>query len=287
MSHPAADFLERVVAERAAEIAASFGALSAADRERLASGGRPVRDFAAALTGGECVAVIAEVKKASPSAGPIAPDADASVQASHYERGGASAVSVLTEPQHFSGSFGDLSDVADAIALPVLCKDFVVDPAQLFAARGHGADAVLLMVSVLGRRTGELADVADTLGLSALVEVTDEVELDVALGAGARVVGVNSRDLRTLKVDRAAALETVRAAKAAGAVTVSASGVRSGVDVVEAASAGAHAVLVGEVLMRAASPEDVLAGLTGVKRASARDGGSQARTVAGPRTDKE
>ena len=129
--------------------------------------------------------MIAEVKKSSPSVGAIALDCDASKQALHYQDGGAAAISVLTEPEYFGGSFTDLSDVADAVDVPVLCKDFVVDPVQLFVARGHGADAVLLMVSVLGDSVAEYADVATTLGLHALVEVVDEAELEVALSAGA------------------------------------------------------------------------------------------------------
>ncbi len=145
------DFLEDMVARRTRRIHAEYGELSAADRERLASCARAPRDFAAALTGRLDVAVIAEVKKASPSEGPIATDCEASKQALHYQDGGAAAISVLTEPESFGGSFADLSDVADAVDVPVLAKDFVVDPVQLFVARGHGADSVLLMVSVLGR----------------------------------------------------------------------------------------------------------------------------------------
>ena len=137
-----------------------------------------MRDFSAALRDRSDVAVIAEVKKASPSAGAIAPDCEASKQALHYQDGGAAAISVLTEPESFGGSFTDLSDVADAVDIPVLCKDFVVDPVQLFVARGHGADAVLLMVSVLGHMTRDFAIVAETLGLTPLVEVASEEELD-------------------------------------------------------------------------------------------------------------
>ena len=153
-------FLADMVERRRARIAREFGTLTPADRERLACCARPVRDFAAALRDRTDVAVIAEVKKASPSLGPIAPDCDASKQALHYQDGGAAAISVLTEPETFGGSFADLSDVADAVDVPVLCKDFVVDPVQAFVARGHGADALLLMVAVLGDRTAEYLDVA-------------------------------------------------------------------------------------------------------------------------------
>ena len=187
---------------------AEYGELSPADRERLACCARPVRDFAAALRDRTDVAVIAEVKKASPSAGPIAPEREASKQALHYQDGGAAAISVLTEPESFGGSFADLSDVADAVDVPVLRKDFVVDPVQLFVARGHGADAVLLMVSVLGEKIARVRRPSPTtLGLTPLVEVIAARELAIALKAGARVIAVNSRDLHTLAVDRRGAHE--------------------------------------------------------------------------------
>lgn len=260
-------FLERMVLSRRADIAERFGALSPADRERLACCDRTPRDFTAALLDIPAVAVIAEVKKASPSAGAIAPETDASTQALHYQDGGASAISVLTEPSMFGGSFDDLSDVADAVDLPVLCKDFVVEEVQLYVARGHGADAILLMVSVLGERTAELIDLACTLGLQCLVEVVSLDELEIAQRAGARLVGVNARDLHSLAVDPEAAVPVVGRAKAFGMTVVLASGVKTRVDVEAAATAGADAVLVGETLMRAEFPEDVCAGLTGVAKA--------------------
>lgn len=258
--------LETIVSRRVERIEREYGSLSSADRERLACCSRPARDFTAALQGRPDVAVIAEVKKCSPSAGAIAPECEASKQALHYQDGGAAAISVLTEPEFFGGSFADLSDVADAVDVPVLCKDFVVDPVQLFVARGHGADAVLLMVNVLGQSLGAYIDTASTLGLTALVEVADPAELRVALGAGAKLIGVNARDLRTLEVDVDAQRETVAEASRYDVTVVAASGVRWRRDVEAAAAAGADAVLVGETLMRAAFPEDVLADLVGVRR---------------------
>lgn len=262
--------LDTLVAARRAAIARQYGSLPSADLERLASCARPARDFVAALSDRIDVAVIAEVKKCSPSAGPIAPECEASKQALHYQDGGAACVSVLTEPTLFGGSFADLSDVADAVDIPVLCKDFVVDPVQLFVARGHGADAVLLMVSVLGDAVGGFMDLADTLGLAALVEVHDEAELDVALAAKARLVGVNSRNLKTLEVSAEKVAPLVARAREAGAVVVAESGVRERVDVVRAARNGADAVLVGEVLMNSEFPEDVLELLTGVRKTPAK-----------------
>ena len=214
------------------------------------------------------MAVIAEVKKASPSAGDIAPGCEASKQALHYQAGGAACISVLTEPKFFGGSFADLSDVSDAVDIPVLAKDFVVDPVQLFAARGHGADAVLLMVSVLGNEVGDYLDLATTLGMAALVEVHDADELAIAIGAKAQLIGVNSRDLRTLDVRPDGVAPLIAAAKESGAVVVAESGVRNRDDVLAAAAVGADAVLVGETLMRADFPEDVLEALTGVAKCS-------------------
>jgi len=259
-------FLDDMVVSRRERIRAQYGDVSAADRELLACCSRPVRDFASALVERSDVAVIAEVKKASPSLGPIAPDCEASKQALHYQDGGAAAVSVLTEPDSFGGSFSDLSDVADAVDVPVLCKDFVVDPVQLFIARGHGADAVLLMVSVLGDAVAEYIDLAATLGLTPLVEVVNGRELAVAARSGARVVAVNSRDLHTLEVDGGKARGVIAKVVTAGLVAVAASGVKTRRDVQRVAEVGADAVLVGETLMRADFPEDVLEVLTGVSK---------------------
>ncbi|MDP2181645.1 MAG: indole-3-glycerol phosphate synthase TrpC [Actinomycetota bacterium] len=264
------DFLEVMMARRRDRIQAEYGDLSPADRERLVCCARPVRDFAAALRDRADIAVIAEIKKASPSAGPIAPDCEASKQALHYQRGGAAAVSVLTEPESFGGSFADLSDVADAVDLPVLCKDFIVDPVQLFVARGHGADAVLLMVSVLGHMTRDYADIAETLGLTPVVEIATSEELTIALGVRSGVVAVNSRDLRTLEVDPERACGVLEAAQRFDLTLVAASGVKDRADVEAAARAGADAVLVGETLMRSPFPEEVLEELTGVARSASR-----------------
>jgi indole-3-glycerol phosphate synthase len=257
-----------MMSRRRVRILAEYGELSAADRERLACCGRPVRDFSAALRDRSDVAVIAEIKKASPSVGAIAPDCEASKQALHYQDGGAAAISVLTEPESFRGSFTDLSDVADAVDIPVLCKDFIVDPVQLFVARGHGADAVLLMVSVLGHMTRDFAILAETLALTPLVEIATEEELVIALGVKSGLIAVNSRDLRTLEVDSERARAVLRAATRYDVTLVAASGIRVRADVTAAAEAGASAVLVGETLMRSEFPEDVLEELTGVAKTS-------------------
>ncbi len=264
-------FLDDIVASRKETLRRDYGDLAAADRERLACCARPPRGFVAALRDHDDVAVIAEVKKASPTLGPIAPGLEASKQACVYQAGGASAISVLTEPARFAGSFKDLSDVADAVDVPVLCKDFVVDPLQLFLARGHGADAVLLMVSVLGESIAEYVDLAETLGLAPLVEVHSMAELDTAWNAGARLVGVNSRDLRTLEIDLQRARLIVAEARRIDMTVVAESGVRAREDVEASAEAGADAVLVGTALMKARFPEDVLEQLTGVRKGGTRD----------------
>jgi indole-3-glycerol phosphate synthase len=265
-------FLTDIVDTRKRSLAADFGVLAPADRERLACCARPPRDFVAALRDPADVAVIAEVKRSSPSLGEIAPDAEASKQACVYQYGGANAISVLTEPSRFGGSFGDLSDVADAVDVPVLCKDFVVDPLQLFLARGNGADAVLLMVSVLGEDIAGYIDLAHTLGLAPLVEVHSMAELDTAWNAGARLVGVNSRDLRDLSVDLERARLVVREARRIDLTVVAESGITTRGDVEAAAEAGADAVLVGTALMKARFPEDVLDQLTGVRKGGRDDG---------------
>jgi indole-3-glycerol phosphate synthase len=259
-------FLDKVISARRGALSVAFGDLRAADRERLACASRPARDFLAALRDRPDVGVIAEVKKASPSLGEISPECEASKQALHYQDGGAACVSVLTEPQFFSGSFADLSDVSDAVDIPVLCKDFVVDPVQLFAARGHGADAVLLMVSVLGEQTADFHDLATTLGLTALVEIHDDSELDLALSMKAPLIGVNARNLRTLEVTPERVGPLLSRAKANGATVVAESGIKTRADVAQAAAFGADAVLVGTALMRSDFPEDVLEEITGVPK---------------------
>jgi indole-3-glycerol phosphate synthase len=199
-------------------------------------------------------ALIAEVKRASPSAGAIAPDADPARRAGAYAAGGAAAISVLTEPRHFNGSLTDLEAVRLAVELPVLRKDFLIDPTQIIEARAYGADAVLLIASCLGEDelTAMLAAAHD-LGLGALVETHSDDDLDKAVAVEARVIGVNARDLETLDVDVAGALDRLRRVPA-GHLAVLESGVRTRDDVAAAVDAGASAILVGEALMRADDP---------------------------------
>lgn len=262
-------FLERMIEQRLARVRADFGALSKKDLESLAACGREslLRADLDSLRDRDDVVVIAEVKKSSPSEGVLSQECVPADRARLYQRGGAAVISVLTEPEYFGGSFSDLSDVVGAVKLPVLCKDFVVDPMQLYMARSCGADAVLLMVSVLGDRLPEYLDLASRLRLGHVVEVTDLDELDVASAAGATAIGVNARDFTTLALDRERQLAVVEeAAVCCEALVIAASGIRSRADVEAAASAGAHAVLVGETLMRSSDPVKTLTELTGVRK---------------------
>jgi indole-3-glycerol phosphate synthase len=253
-----ADAADRVAAARVVEPLASL-------RDRAGAVDVPA-DLHAALSGAG-VAVIAEVKRASPSRGDLAPDLDAVAQARAYAAGGAHAVSVLTEPDRFRGTLDDLRGVS-ALGVPALRKDFTVDAYQVWEARAHGASAVLLIVAALDDdRLAELHAEATAAGLTALVEVHDEDELDRAVGVGARVIGVNARDLRTFDVDRGA-FARLRPAIPDGVVAVAESGIRGPDDVVRARGLGADAVLVGESLVTAADPTTATAALVTAGRAA-------------------
>jgi indole-3-glycerol phosphate synthase len=222
----------------------------------------PARPFADSLRAAPTPAVLAEVKRSSPSAGRIA-QADAAERARRYERAGAAAISVLTEPEHFDGGLADLRAVHLAVEVPVLRKDFLVHPSQVIESRVHGADAVLLIAAALSEpELKALLAAASDLGLEALVEAHSAADLDKVLGTDAQVVGVNARDLETLEVDRGRALGLLGRVPG-DRVAVFESGITSRADVEEAAVAGATAVLVGEALMRAADPEAALRELRG------------------------
>jgi len=262
-------FLERMIEQRIARVRADFGTLSQEELQSLAACGRESLLYADldSLRERDDVAVMAEVKKASPSEGVLSATCVPAERARLYQQGGAAAISVLTEPEWFGGSFSDLTDVVNAVRLPVLCKDFVVDPVQLYMARASGADAVLLMVRVLGDRLPEFMDLALRLRIGYVVEVADLDELDVAAAAGARALAVNARDFTTLTLDRQRQLAVLEeAATCCEALVIAASGIRDRADVEAAASAGADAVLVGETLMRSPDPVETLKALTGVRK---------------------
>jgi indole-3-glycerol phosphate synthase len=214
---------------------------------------------------GEMVAVIAEVKRRSPSAGSIREDLDPAGRAALYALHGAAAISVLTDGPFFGGSIEDLRAAARQSSVPVLLKDFVLDEVQILEARAAGAAAVLLIVRALGPRLKPLLRYTEQLGLEALVEVHTEQELSAALDAGAALVGINSRDLDTFTINMDSALKIVGRVPTY-CVAVVESGMGGKADVVRAAEAGADAVLVGTALSAAASPERLLEELTRVSR---------------------
>lgn len=234
-----------------------------ADLERAAADAGPVPPFARALRG-PAVAVIAEVKRRSPSAGAIREQADAGDLARAYVEAGAAAISVLTEPVHFSGSLGDLETVA-ALGRPCLRKDFIVDEVQLLEARIAGASAALLIARAFSpARLRDLLAYAGQARLEALVEVHSPDELRAAEDAGAEIIGVNARDLETLRMDQGLIERLLP--RIAGAVRVAESGIRSRADVERAAALGADAVLVGTALAGASDPGRAVRELTDVRR---------------------
>ena len=265
---PPTGVLGRLVSEAVARAAALEPRRE--ELERAAARAERRAPFAAALRAGGMVAVIAEVKRRSPSRGDISPLLGAAAQALSYEAGGAAAVSVLTEPVHFGGSIADLEEAARATHLPLLRKDFLVSEAQLAEARAYGASAALLIARALSpERLRALAASAERLGLEALIEVRSEHELDVALGTGARVIGVNARDLETLEVDRSVS-ERLLALVPADRIAVAESGLSGVQDVERAALAGADAVLVGSALSAASDPASAVAAIARVPRRSRR-----------------
>jgi len=250
--------LDKIVARKRIEIERLPPTTVTAEVLRQAVGRYgPRRDFTAALRSppsGE-IALIAEVKKASPSAGIICPEFDPVRIAREYEAAGASCLSVLTDELFFQGSLVYMRDIREAITLPLLRKDFIIDTRQILEAIEWGADAVLLIVAILpDEQLRECLALTSTAGLTALVEVHDEAELDRALAAGAEVIGVNNRNLKTFKVDLATterlAARLANASGKTGKLLVAESGIHTGADVARVKACGARAILVGESLMR-------------------------------------
>lgn len=257
-----ATILDRIVETKWREIATARAAVPDAELERRAADLPPTRDFRAAVRRFAQITLIAEVKKASPSAGVIRADFDPVAIARTYEAHGAAAISVLTDRDYFQGNLRYLTDVRAAVGLPVLRKDFVLDRYQLLEARAAGADAVLLIAECLpGERLHTLQREASALGLHTLVELHDAEELPRVLDCGAPVIGINNRDLRTFTTRIEHTLDLLPRIPADRTV-VSESGIRTHADLVTLGRAGAHAVLVGESLMRA---DDIGAALDALK----------------------
>lgn len=242
--------LDRILVHKVEEVAARKARASAATVIAAAREAPPPRDMRAAVRR-ESVALIAEIKRASPSRGVLRADFDPLALATVYAANGAAALSVLTDVRFFGGDLAHLTAVRAAVSVPALRKDFVLDPYQVYEARAAGADAVLLIAAALDdARLADLHALIAGLGMAALVEVHDEAELGRALALGAPLIGVNNRDLRTFSVD----LETTeRLARLlpAGVILVAESGIVSGADVRRMGAAGARAVLVGEALVTA------------------------------------
>ncbi len=251
--------LARIVARKREEIAQRAPLVGQWEREaelRLSTR----RDFRAALSA-RSTAIIAEIKKASPSRGLLSADFDPPRIASAYERGGAAAVSVLTDEDFFQGSLNDLERARAAIALPVLRKDFTIDRSQILEAAAHGADAILLIAAILTEKEIlDFREAAARLRLSALVEVHCRAELDMAIGAGADLIGVNNRDLTTFQLTLETSL-CLTEHMPAGTVRVSESGIHNAGDIARLRAAGYTAFLVGEHLMQSGDPAAALRGL--------------------------
>jgi len=222
-----------------------------------------IHNFTAGLHQHKSLGVIAEIKKASPSKGIIQPDFHPAEQALAYADAGVQAISVLTEEDYFSGSLEDLMLVRSQVSLPLLRKDFIIEPGQIYEARLAGASAVLLICALLDDQTlAEYLDLAHQLGLAALVEIHDLPELMRVLAVGATLIGINNRNLRTFRTDLQTSVD-LTAEIPAGVTVVSESGIRSRSDIDRLRAAGIRAFLVGESLMRASTPAGKLKELVG------------------------
>lgn len=255
-----ATVLDSILEGVRADVDAREALLSMTEVKAAAEAAAPPRDVLAALRA-PGIAVIAEVKRASPSRGELAAIADPAELAAAYQSGGARVISVLTEERRFKGSLADLDAVRAAVSIPVLRKDFIVRPYQIHEARAHGADMLLLIVAALDQPAlVSMLDRTESLGMTALVEVHTEEEADRALQAGAKVIGVNARDLKTLSVDRDC-FARIAPGLPSDIIRVAESGVRGPADLLAYAGAGADAVLVGEGLVTSGDPRAAVAEL--------------------------
>jgi len=245
--------LDRIVTDNMEELEARKHSFPLAELRRVALDQTPPLDFASALRG-DRIQLIAEVKKASPSKGVIRPDFNPVETAQTYASNGASAISVLTEAKYFQGSLNYLKDIRNALgenSLPLLRKDFICDPYQVYESRAYGADSLLLIVAILTpERLEELLGLSHELGMSCLVEVHNEAELETALGSQSRIIGINNRDLSTFTVDLTTT-ERLRPLIPPDRIVVSESGIKNHSDMVRLRQWGVDAVLIGESLMSA------------------------------------
>jgi indole-3-glycerol phosphate synthase len=255
-----ATVLDSIIEGVRADVAAREAVVSLSEVKAAAAAAPPSLNVMAALRE-PGIGVIAEVKRASPSAGQLAAISDPAKLARAYEDGGARIVSVVTEERRFHGTLADLDAVRAVVSVPVLRKDFVVRPYQIHEARAHGADMLLLIVAALDQPAlVSMLDRTESLGMTALVEVHTEEEADRALKAGAKVIGVNARDLMTLDVDRDC-FARIAPGLPSNVIRIAESGVRGTADLLAYAGAGADAVLVGEGLVTSADPRAAVADL--------------------------
>lgn len=260
--------LDRILATKAEEVAAARAQQPLAAMQAAARAAAPARDFAGALRRpqpGAPVACVAEVKKASPSKGVIRPDFDPVQIARRYAAAGAAAISVLTDVQYFQGALAYLEAIHAAVPVPLLRKDFIIDAYQIYEARAAGADAILLIVAAIpdAPRLREYRLLAAELSMASLVEVHTAAELDIAVASGAGIIGINNRDLHTFHTSLDVTV-TLAPQVPPEAILVAESGISSLADCRLLAGAGAHAVLVGESLMRRPDPGEALRQLLGL-----------------------
>jgi indole-3-glycerol phosphate synthase len=259
------DFLKKILAYKTEEVARAKVGVPQAVLEARLDTAPPVRSLTAALAspGPRGANIIAEIKRASPSKGIFREDLDAAVQAQAYVSGGARAISVLTDAAFFKGSLEDLQTVREVSPLPVLRKEFILDPYQLYEARAAGADAVLLIVRMLRpAQLAELLTLCEALGMEALVEIHGEAELAVAVDSGARLIGINNRDLVSFETDLHIALRLARRLPA-DRIPVAASGIRDRADIAFNLDRGLFNFLIGESLVKSADPQKHLDDLLG------------------------
>ena len=259
------NILQTIAAHTVKRVEASRQKVSAEKMRRAALSMNPDTGFPfeAALAGPD-ISFICECKKASPSKGLIAPDFPYLRIAREYEAAGAACISVLTEPEWFLGENRYLKEIAETVSIPCIRKDFTIDSYMIYEAKTLGASAVLLICSLLGRDTlRRYIGICDTLGLSALVEAHDEREIEDAVEAGARIIGVNNRDLKTFTVDVHNS-ERLRALVPRSILFVAESGIRTAEDIQVLREAGVDGVLIGETLMRSADKKKMLDGLRGI-----------------------
>lgn len=245
--------LMKILEQRRKRLAEAVAALPLREIKSLAKAQPPARDFRGALANAKGLGLIAEIKRATPSKGDIALHLDPSERARSYAAAGADCLSVLTERDFFKGSLDDLRAARAACNLPVIRKDFVIDEYQVWEARAHGADAILLIVAALGKRTSEFRSIAKEAGLAALVEIHEESELEHA--GDADLVGVNNRNLETLAMDLTT-MDRVLPKLRAGALRIAESGLKTREDALRAKTAGARALLVGEEVVKRENPAE-------------------------------